>query len=269
MIEVAKEAAYTAGKILTEHFKKLPIEAIREKQANDYLSFVDETSEKTIISIINNHFPDHSILAEEGGESNRSSEYRWIIDPLDGTTNYITGLPIFAISIGLQKGNDIILGVVYDPLQNELFWAEKGKGAYVNDNPIRVSESDTLSKCLIATGFPFKAKHLLKPYLSSFEDMFRSCIGIRRMGAAAIDIAYVAAGRFGGFWELGLSPWDLAAGSVLIREAGGHISDFWDGPDYLFKNYLIVSNGRIHQQMGKIIRKHFPEYQTVYFKEGA
>jgi len=269
MIEIAKEAAYAAGKILTEHFKKLPKEAIREKQANDYLSFVDESSEKKIISIIHDHFPDHSILAEEGGESNRSGEYRWIIDPLDGTTNYITGLPVFAISIALQKGNEMILGVVYDPLQDELFWAEIGKGAGVNDTPISVSESDTLSECLIATGFPFKAKHLLRPYINSFEDIFRSCIGIRRMGAAAIDIAYVAAGRFGGFWELGLSPWDLAAGSVLIKEAGGRISDFWDSSDYLFKNYLIVSNGRVHKQMGEIIRRHFPEYQTVYFKKGA
>jgi myo-inositol-1(or 4)-monophosphatase len=266
MIDVAKEAAYAAGKILTEHFKKLPKEAIREKQANDYLSFVDESSENIIITIIHKHFPGHSILAEEGGESHQSSEYCWIIDPLDGTTNYITGLPVFAISIALQKGDDIILGVVYDPLQDELFWAEKGKGAFVNDTPIQVSESDTLSECLIATGFPFKAKHLLRPYLNSFEYMFQSCIGIRRMGAAAIDIAYVAAGRFGGFWELGLSPWDLAAGSVLIKEAGGHISDFWDNPDYLYKNYLIVSNGKIHQQMGEIIRKHFPEYKTVYFK---
>ena len=269
MIEIAKQAAYAAGKILTEHFKKLPKEAIRQKQANDYLSFVDENSEKTIISIIHKHFPDHSILAEEGGESKRSSEYRWIIDPLDGTTNYISGLPVFAISIGLQKGDEMLLGVVYDPLQDELFWAEKGKGAYVNDTPIQVSESDSLSECLIATGFPFKAKHLLKPYLNSFEDMFRSCIGIRRMGAAAIDIAYVAAGRFGGYWELGLSPWDLAAGSVIIKEAGGEITDFWGGQDYLFKNYLIVSNERIHQQMGEIIQKHFPEYQTVYFKKGA
>jgi myo-inositol-1(or 4)-monophosphatase len=266
MIEVAKQAAYAAGKILTEHFKKLPKEAIRQKQANDYLSFVDETSEKKIISIIQKNFPDHSILAEETGESHQSGEYRWIIDPLDGTTNYITGLPVFAISIALQKGDEMILGVVYDPLQDELFWAEKGKGAYVNATPIRVSDSNSLSECLIATGFPFKAKHLIRPYLNSFEDMFHSCIGIRRMGAAAIDIAYVAAGRFGGFWELGLSPWDLAAGSVLIKEAGGYITDFWDGPDFLFKNYLIVSNGRVHKQMGEIIRKHFPEYQTVYFK---
>ncbi|HES60129.1 MAG TPA: inositol monophosphatase, partial [Caldithrix sp.] len=224
MIEVAKEAAYAAGKILTEHFKKLPKEAIREKQANDYLSFVDETSEKKIISIIQENFPDHSILAEEGGASGQSGEYRWIIDPLDGTTNYISGLPVFAVSIALQKGDEMILGVVYDPLQDELFWAEKGKGAYCNEAPIRVSDSDSLSECLIATGFPFKAKHLIHPYLNSFEDMFHACIGIRRMGAAAIDIAYVAAGRFGGFWELGLSPWDLAAGSVIVKEAGGHIS---------------------------------------------
>jgi myo-inositol-1(or 4)-monophosphatase len=266
MLEVAKQAAYAAGKIITKHFKKLPKEAIRQKQANDYLSFVDESSENTIISIIHDYFPDHSILAEEGGESNKPGEYRWIIDPLDGTTNYIKELPVFAISIALQKGDEIILGVVYDPLQDELFWAEKGKGAYVNDIPIQVSDSNSLSECLIATGFPFKAKHLLRPYLNSFEDMFHACIGIRRMGAAAIDIAYVAAGRFGGFWELGLSPWDLAAGSVLIKEAGGKITDFWDNQDYLFKNYLIVSNGHVHKQMGEIIRRYFPEYQTVYFK---
>jgi myo-inositol-1(or 4)-monophosphatase len=266
MIKVAKEAAYAAGKILTKHFKKLPKDAVREKQTNDYLSFVDETSEKTIISIIHKNFPDHSILAEEGGASELSDDYRWIIDPLDGTTNYISGLPVFAVSIALQKGDEIILGVVYDPLQDELFWAEKGKGAYINEKQIHVSDTDNLSGGLIATGFPFKAKHLLKPYLNSFEEIFNTCIGIRRMGAAAIDIAYVAAGRFAGFWELGLSPWDLAAGSVIVKEAGGEISDFWGNPDYMFKNYLIVSNGKIHEQLGEKIRKHFPEYQTVYFK---
>jgi len=266
MIEVAKKAAYAAGKILIENFRNLPKEAIRQKSRNDFLSFVDESSEKTIISMIHEKYPDHSILAEEGGASDRSTEYRWIIDPLDGTTNYITNIPIFCVSIALQKTDEIILGVIYDPIHDELFWAEKGKGAFINENPIKVSEAKNLSESFIATGFPFKAKKFIPNYLDSFEQIFSKCIGKRRMGSAAIDLAYVAAGRFDGFWELGLSPWDLAAGSIIIKEAGGKLTDFWNGSNYLNNNYLIATNGKIHRELSDIIQSHFPIYKDVYSK---
>lgn len=259
MINIAQKAARVAGEILMEHFKKLPREAIRKKQRNDFLSYVDESSEQAIVSILNEHFPGCSILAEEGSGVEQDSEFRWIIDPLDGTTNYIHGLPVFCISIALQKNNEIILGVIYDPVHDEMFSAEKGKGAFLNDQTLQVSKASYLSESFIATGFPFKAKHLLKDYLGAFEGIFRECIGMRRMGSAAIDLAYVAAGRFDGFWELGLSPWDMAAGAIIIEEAGGRMSDFWDQSDYLKNSCVLASNGFIHKQLLEKVQEFFKE----------
>jgi len=264
MLETAKKAAYAGGEILKEHFGMVPQEAVRKKQQNDFLSFVDEESEKKIVEIIRNEFPGHAVLAEEGGASGPDNDFLWIIDPLDGTTNYITGIPVFAVSIALQFQNELILGVVYDPLRDELFSAEKGKGAFLNGERIQVSSKTSLNESLMATGFPFKAKHFLPQYLKVFHDIFEQSIGIRRMGSAAIDLAYTAAGRFDGYWEIGLSPWDAAAGTVLIREAGGRISDFWDGDNFVWNNYILAGGGSIHQETGEIIRKHFPVYQKVY-----
>ncbi len=268
MIETAKKAALAAGQIVMEHFRKLPPGAIRSKQKNDFLSFVDEQSEQTIITIIKESFPKHAFLAEESGASRNENDYLWIIDPLDGTTNYITGLPIFAISIALLYRGAPLLGIVYDPLHKDLFWAKKGKGAFLNEQPIHVSNKNRLEESLIATGFPFKAKHFLKPYLQAFEDIFLSSVGMRRMGAAAIDLAYVAAGRFEGFWEIGLSPWDIAAGGLLISEAGGRISDFWDDDSFLYKNYTVASNGHIHKALIEKLKRYFPHYQRVYQAKG-
>ncbi len=268
MIETAKKAALAAGEIIMQHFRKVPPEAIRSKQKNDFLSFVDEQSEQAIISTIRNAFPDHAFLAEESGASQNSDAHLWIIDPLDGTTNYITGLPVFAVSIALQFKGELILGVIYDPLHEEMFWAEKGKGAFLNDQPIHVTQKARLDQSLIATGFPFKAKHFLDTYLAAFKDVFQSSVGMRRMGAAAIDLAYVAAGRFDGFWEIGLSPWDIAAGAILIREAGGRISDFWDNDDFLHKHYTLASNGRIHRELMAKITKHFKSFKPVYQTKG-
>lgn len=268
MINTAKKAALEAGNIVMEHFHKVPTEAIRSKSKNDFLSFVDEQSEQAIISVIKQSFPDHAFLAEESGASQNDNDYLWIIDPLDGTTNYITGLPVFAISIALLHKGEPIVGVIYDPLHNEMFWAEKGKGAFLNDLPIRVSNKPRLDQSLIATGFPFKAKHFLDVYLQAFKDIFESSVGMRRMGAAAIDLAYVAAGRFDGFWELGLSPWDIAAGAVIIREAGGRISDFWDNDAFLYKNYTVATNGLIHKELIAKITKHFTSFKPVYQIKG-
>ncbi len=263
MIEVAKQAALAAGNILLENFRKVTKNEIRKKARNDFLSYVDERAEEKIISIISNTYPGHSFLAEETGKSTKESDYQWIIDPLDGTTNYLAGIPIFAVSIGLQYKNELILGVINDPVHNELFWAEKGKGAFINEQKIEISSAKILSDSFIATGFPFKAKQLLPEYLQAWKNIFLPSIGMRRMGAAAIDLAYVAAGRFDGFWEIGLSPWDMAAGALIVREAGGIVSDFWNNDYFLNTGYIIADNGRIHDELINVIQEAFPFYKST------
>ena len=258
MLDTAIKAARSAAEILLKNFGKISTHDIREKNPNDFLTFVDEQAEQKIIDVIKENYPDHAILAEESGVQTQSGDYQWIVDPLDGTKNYISGIPIFAISIAVKYKTDIILGVVLDPLREELFWAEKNTGAYLNGRSIQVSSRSSLKSCMLGTGFPFKHKQILHRYLSSFEEIFNNVSGIRRMGAASIDLAYIAAGRFDGFWEIGLNPWDVAAGSLIIQEAGGRISDFWGTDNYLYSNYFLASNGLIHDQMLKLLKIHFP-----------
>lgn len=264
MIKLAKQAALEAGELLLKHFGNIPEEAIRKKTQNDFLSFVDEQSEQVIIETIRSRYPKHSFLAEEGGSIKSTSPYRWIIDPLDGTKNYLSEIPVFAVSIALEYEKELILGVVYEPVRKEMFWAEKGKGAWLNEQPISVSSKKQLNESLIATGFPFKTKNFLADYLKAFEDIFKQSVGMRRMGAAAIDLAYLAAGRFDGFWEIGLNPWDVAAGAVLIRETGGQITDFWGTDKFLFNHYLLTSNGHIQDALQTILQKHFNKFKPVY-----
>jgi myo-inositol-1(or 4)-monophosphatase len=259
MINIAIEAAKSASQILTKNFGKIKSEDIKEKDRNDFLTFVDTLAEKTIIDILLDNFPDHSILAEESGWRKQNSEFEWIIDPLDGTKNYISGVPNFSISIALRKNDQILLGVILDPVNNELFTTVKDEGAFLNGNKIRVSNRNQLERCLLGTGFPFKLKELLPQYINSFQDIFQLSSGIRRMGSAAIDLAYVAAGRFDGFWELGLSPWDMAAGSLMIEEAGGKISDFCGENSYINSGYIVATNGHIHEDLIQITRRHFPK----------
>jgi myo-inositol-1(or 4)-monophosphatase len=259
MIEIAKKAALSAAKILMDNFGTLKTSDVREKNRNDFLTFVDEISEKEIITVIKTHYPDHTILAEESGFSGQNAQYRWIIDPLDGTKNYICNIPIFSVSIALQYQGKTILGVVYDPVHNELFTAEKGKGALLNGNPIKVNSQDNPGASLFGTGFPFKYKPYLSKYLDCFEDIFFHLSGVRRMGSAAIDLCYVASGRFEGFWEIGLSAWDMAAGSLIIEEAGGYVTDFWADTAYLENSFILATNGYLHDHILKIIQKHFPK----------
>ena len=263
LLETAKTAAHEAGKILLEHFGKINKSDIRKKSENDFLSFVDESSEKKIIEIIRSNFPDHEILAEESGSDNIKSPYRWIIDPLDGTTNYLNRIPVFAVSIAVEYEKEIITGVVYDPIHKEMFWAEKGNGAFCNGSQISVSTTCALDESFIATGFPFKCKNVLKEYLNVFNAIFSRCTGARRLGSAAIDLAYIACGKFDGFWEIGLKPWDIAAGAILITEAGGTITDFWDKPNYMNSSYVLASNKKIHTTLGEIIREGFPFYKPI------
>jgi myo-inositol-1(or 4)-monophosphatase len=259
MLNTAIKAARAAADILIDNFGKIESDDIIEKSKNDFLTFVDEQTEKKIIEIIHNDFPSHSILAEESGKSSQSSAYQWIIDPLDGTKNYISGVPVFAISIGMRYGDVMEVGVVLDPIRDELFHAKQSGGAFLNGKPIQIAQKTELIDCLLGTGFPFKSKPNLKNYVNSFAEMFLNSSGIRRMGSAAIDLAYCAAGRFDGFWELGLSPWDMAAGSLIIEEAGGVISDFWNKPDYLKNGYVAAGNKNVHHQILSILHKHFQE----------
>ena len=262
-LETAIRAAKSGADILMESFGKITQKDIREKQLNDFLTYVDEKAEKKIIDVIRQTFPEHGFLAEESGKSDALTEYQWIIDPLDGTKNYISGIPVFAISIALRAKDQIIVGVVHDPVRNEMFYAEKDQGAFLNDQTIRINLTGELEKSLLATGFPFRYKSVLSNYMDCFEDIFRHSSGARRMGAAALDLAYVACGRFEGFWELGLKPWDVAAGSLIITEAGGYISDFWDKSDYLFNSYVTATNGKIHAELLNIIKKHFPVNKSL------
>ncbi len=206
------------------------------------------------MKLIHERHPEHAILAEESGGIAETRDYLWVIDPLDGTKNYIHGFPVFAVSIALQFKNELQVGVVFNPVRDELFYAEKGKGAFLNDAPINVSATADFSQCLLATGFPFRAKHLTEPYLAIFKELFYQVSDFRRAGAAAIDLAYVACGRLDGFWELTLNPWDIAAGILLIEEAGGKVTDLWDGNTYLKKGHIVASNGLIHEQITEITK---------------
>jgi myo-inositol-1(or 4)-monophosphatase len=218
---------------------------------------VDRWSEAVIMQTIRDKFPSHLFLAEETLKQEDTGNYRWIIDPLDGTTNYIHGYPMFSVSIALEFKSEIILGVVFDPLRDELFHALKEKGAFLNNNRIAASAVDLLGNSLIATGFPFRKKEMIDLYLEAFKGIFSGVSDIRRAGSAAIDLAYIAAGRFEGFFELALSPWDIAAGSLLIREAGGAITDFGGGEEYLFTGNIVAGNKHVHPEILKIVKQVF------------
>ncbi|MCB0284190.1 MAG: inositol monophosphatase [Calditrichaeota bacterium] len=263
LLNTAQTAAKKAGKILMENFGKVKSADIRKKSQTDFLSYVDEQSEKVIINTIRAAFPDHSILAEESGADNQKNNYTWIIDPLDGTTNYLKSIPVFAVSIAVEFQKEIVAGVILDPVHNDLFYAAKGKGAFLNGNPVRVSQETNINESFFATGFPFKLKHKVPDYLNAFKNLFDHSVGARRMGAAAIDLAYVACGKFDGFWEIGLKPWDMAAGEILIREAGGIVTDFWNQPNHLNNSHLLTGNPEIHRQMGELIRDVFPFYKSL------
>lgn len=256
-VSVAREAARQAGAYLLKNRGKISQDVVDEKARNDFVTYVDRTSEQMIIDYLRSAFPSHKILAEEGTAQDSQAEYRWIIDPLDGTKNFIQDVPMFAISIALQKGPEIVAGVIYHPVADEMFTAEKGSGAFLNGEPIRVSQRP-FSQSLIATGFPFRAKRHLPTYLLAFEDIFLQCSGMRRCGSAALDLAYTATGRFEGFWEIGLSIWDVAAGSLLVQEAGGVVSDFWGGNRYLETGYIIAGNADSHARLVKTLSYYFP-----------
>jgi myo-inositol-1(or 4)-monophosphatase len=250
---VAVAAAQQAGKIIAEAYRTDFQVYYKQETLTNLVTEVDRQSEAAIVELLSSAFPDHHILAEEGGEALRNpSAYRWYVDPLDGTTNFAHGFPMFCVSIGLEAEGRMVLGVVYDPLRRELFEAQAGQGAFLNGERIHVSKVTDLKKALLVTGFPYdhigRTENL--PYFSRFA---LESQGVRRTGSAAIDLSYVAAGRIDGFWESGLKPWDIAAGSVLVVEAGGSITDFLGNPFSVHGTQTLASNGLIHQAMRDVI----------------
>ena len=246
-IEIAREAGiFLKNKLYSEH-------TIDYKGEINLVTEADKISEKMITSKITTLFPDHDILAEESTTIDRGSDFRWIIDPLDGTTNYAHGYPYFCVSIALERLNTMIVGIVYDPMLDEMFVAEKGKGAFVNEREIHVSNTREVIKSLLATGFPYDIREDSHNNLNYFNKMILQAQAIRRAGSAALDLAYVAAGRFDGFWELKLNPWDIAAGWLLVKEAGGIVTDM-GGKNYFIESpSILASNGRIHAEMMAIL----------------
>ena len=254
---VAFRAAMLAGEHILKNLGKISKEDISTKQASDFVTRVDRESEQIILDTITRKFPDHRFLAEESAKKDEAGEYRWIIDPLDGTTNFIHGYPVFSVSIALEHKGEVILGLVYDPLRDEIFSGEKGKGAFLNGRPVRVSSVSDLSTSLVATGFPFRRKDLIDPYLTLFRNIFYRVSDIRRAGSAALDLASLASGRCDCFFEIGLSPWDIAAGSLLITEAGGIITDFSGGTDFLLTGNIVAGTLALHTQILQEVKKVF------------
>lgn len=256
-LDVAKEAALRAGVVLKERFRKLCPSMIDEKAKNDYVTEADKKSEEIIKSHIRSHFNNHDILAEESLAERSASHFLWIIDPLDGTLNYIHGLPCFAVSIALEIEGELAVGLIYEPLRENIYSAIKCQGAFKNGKRIHVSRSNTLNTSLVATGFPFRIKDIIDNYLKVFKELFMHATGIRRGGSACLDLAYTAEGIFGGFFECALSPWDMAAGALLVKEAGGEVTDFNGGNQYLKTGNIIAGSKGVHQEILKIIQGIF------------
>lgn len=252
MIEIAREA----GGFLRDELGKE--RCVDYKGDIDLVTEADRRSEEMLISRIRNRYPDHDVLAEESKASENGSTFRWIIDPLDGTTNYAHRYPVFCVSIGLEREGEVMLGVVYNPMMKELFFAEKGKGASLNGMEIRVSGTTELNRSLLATGFPYDIRHNPDNNFNYFKRMAVKVQAIRRAGSAALDLAYVAAGRFDGFWELKLKPWDTAAGQLLVTEAGGRVTDLLGAKFNLSSPHVLATNGRIHEEMLDLFRRIDP-----------
>ncbi len=257
MLNFAVKAARRAGAIINRASENLDALTVQHKSLNDLVSEVDRAAEEAIIETIKSVYPDHAILAEESGASGES-EYQWIIDPLDGTTNFLHGFPVYAVSIGLAHKGQMQHAVVFDPTRNDLYTASRGSGAYLNDKRLRVSRRDKLIDTLIGTGFPFRASSDIDAYTAMFKALTTNTAGIRRPGAAALDLASVAAGRLDGFWEIGLSPWDMAAGILLVTEAGGLVGDLEGEANYMESGRIVAGNPKIFAQLLHAIAPHVP-----------
>jgi myo-inositol-1(or 4)-monophosphatase len=255
MLQVAIEAALEAGKYLKMNVGKVRQVERKDGQMTNLVTEIDKYSERMIIDRIKKIYPSHDFLAEESGAADIFSEYRWIIDPLDGTVNFTHGLPIFCVSIGLEYKGEIILGVVYDPSLDELFTAEKGKGAWLNKKRIEVSKTAKLIESLVVTGFPYTVNQNPEPDITHFRNFVVEAQAVRRLGSAALDLCAVAAGRFDGFWEGALHSWDMAAGVLIVTEAGGKWTDYNGTPSTVYNKQMLATNGLIHEQMIEVLKK--------------
>ena len=255
MLNIAVKAARAAGAIINRGSLDLDILKVGTKGSNDFVTEVDQAAEAAVIETLLTAYPGHAILAEESGREHgaKDSEYLWIIDPLDGTTNFIHGLPMYCVSIALAHRGQVQQAVVYDPTRNDLFYASKGRGAFLNDRRLRVSRRIRMAESLIGTGFPFRKGDNFKRYLKMMEAVMPLCAGLRRPGSAALDLCYVAAGYYEGFFETGLSPWDIAAGSLLITEAGGLIGNFTGEADFLYQREVVAGTPKIYAQLVSVL----------------
>lgn len=264
MLNIAVRAARSAGNIIARYADQVDTLSISNKAPNDFVSEVDKLAEEEIINVIKKAYPDHSILGEETG-SHEGNEYEWIIDPLDGTTNFLYGFPQFAVSIALRHKGRLEQAVIYDPMRQELFSASRGEGAQLNGRRIRVTNRRGLHGALLGTGIPFRPEHeiFMDPYFAMMKDLIPDSAGIRRAGSAALDLAYVAAGRIDGFWELDLNIWDIAAGVLLVEEAGGLVADLEGGMNYMKSGDIVAANPRVFKAMLQKIRPHMADVNKV------
>jgi len=254
MLNIAVRAARRAGSIINRASLNGGALNVRAKRVNDFVTQVDQAAEEAIIEIVRKAHPDHGFLAEESGKTPGEAEYVWIIDPLDGTTNFIHGFPQYCVSIAVEHRGALAHGVVYDPVKNELFTTSKGRGAFLNDRRIRVSKCTRLKESLVGTGFPFKELSRLDLYTGQLRNLIQGSAGVRRAGAAALDLAYVACGRLDAFWEMGLSPWDMAAGALLIQEAGGLVGDFSGEARYMQSGDISAATPKVFPQLLEALR---------------
>ncbi|BBP46494.1 inositol monophosphatase [Thiosulfatimonas sediminis] len=258
LLNIAKEAAEAAGHVIRHYQERFDQITVEHKGRNDYVSQCDFEAEQAIIKTIRKYHKDHKILAEESGAQNGTSPIEWIIDPLDGTTNFLHQFPQYAVSIAVREKGKLMHAVIYDPRAEEMFSASRGSGAYLNNYRIRVSEQKTLNNALLATGFPYHDFSYVDTYLAGLKVFMTSTAGIRRAGSAALDLAYVACGRVDGFWEFNLKPWDIAAGILIIKEAGGFTTDFAGSENYLESGNIIAANPKLFKEMAQVISKTVP-----------
>jgi myo-inositol-1(or 4)-monophosphatase len=266
-IEAAREAVLAAGELVRESFDGRNGIDVEEKDRNDYVTGTDRASEELIISMLTAAFPDIPVMGEEGGGSVGEKLF-WVIDPLDGTTNFIHGYPQVGVSVALIEDRTPVVAVTYDPLRNEVFEAGRGEGAFCNGRPLSVSNADSLEKCLLGTGFPFRTYEYFDPYLDTFRKLFLNCRGVRRAGAAVLDLAHVAAGRLDGFWELYLKPWDMAAGALMISEAGGIVTDFFGGDGFLAAGNIVAGSRAIHSEIVEVTAGSFTKEGVAALANG-
>lgn len=259
ILNVATKAAREAGRIINRASQDVGALKVQTKDYNDFVSEVDRAAEQAIIDVLKEAYPTHGFFGEESGKTNTEADSIWIIDPLDGTTNFLHNFPCYCVSIALQEKGVLTQAVIYDPVHNDLFTATKGRGAFLNDKRIRVTNRSKLQEGLISTGFPFKDFSYMDVYVDIFKDMAKKTSGLRRPGSAALDLAYVAAGYTDGFFEINLSPWDIAAGALLVQEAGGIVGDFEGNESWLQTGNIVAANPKVFGQMLQVIAPHLTE----------